>query len=405
MLAHILRFKIPGPVMLLSLGHGATHWVAATIYILLPLIKEEFGLSYLQAGLFLTVFHASSFAANFASGIAVDMTGRRIAVQIASLILGGVAILGFGLSGVYVVLCAMVGLIGAAVQSWHPGALSYLATEYPARRGYVLAIHALGANAGDAVAPLAAGILLLWLNWQSTALVSAAPALLMAVVLALTMLRRDAPEGDGRRRGMSMGAYLSGYFALLRDRGVMGLTMTAGMRTMAQVGLFTFLPLYIADVMHQSTVFMGATLMTMQLAGMVSAPVAGVWSDKIGRQPIVFGALALTSAMILVLTFVGDPTVYVAGISLMGFFLFAIRPVVQGWMMDLVPSEFAGSATSLMFGVQSILGAFTPVIGGLVADRYGLVAVFYMLAAIMLLANVFVVMLPRSADGRSGVSP
>ncbi len=395
-LSSITKFKIPGPVLLLSCGHGATHWVAATIYILLPMIKEQFGLSYAQAGLFLTVFHISSFAANFASGIAVDMSGRRVAVQIASLIVGGMAIVGFGLTGVYFVLYAMIGFIGAAVQSWHPGALSYLASEYPTRRGYVLAIHALGANAGDAVAPLVAGILLLWLNWQTTAFVAAVPAFIMAALLAVTLLRSDAPSGDGGKRGMTLAVYLSGYVALLRNRAVMGLTMTAGLRTMAQVGLFTFLPLYIADVMHQSTVFMGTTLMAMQLAGMFAAPIAGHWSDRAGRLPIVFGALALTSVMILGLTFVADPTVYVAGISLMGFFLFAIRPVIQSWMMDLVQPEFTGSATSVMFGVQSLLGACTPLLGGFVADSYGLVTVFYMLAGIMIFANVFVVMLPRS---------
>ena len=35
--------------------------------------------------------------------------------------------------------------------------------------------------------------------------------------------------------------------------------------------------------------------------------------------------------------------------------------------------------------------------GGLVADRYGLVAVFYCLAGIMLFANVLVVLIPKRA--------
>jgi sugar phosphate permease len=80
------------------------------------------------------------------------------------------------------------------------------------------------------------------------------------------------------------------------------------------------------------------------------------------------------------------------GISLLGFFLFSIRPVVQSWMMDLVPSRFAGSATSLMFGTQAILGALAPILGRLIADSYGLVTVFYCLA-IMLFANILVLMI------------
>ena len=387
-------------MFLLALGHAATHWTAATVYILLPLIKDSLGLTYAQAGFFLTVFHICSFLANFASGIAVDMSGRRVLVQIVALVMGGLATFVFGLTSIYVVLCLMVGFMGAAVQAWHPGAISYLAEHYASRRGYVLSIHAMGANAGDAVAPMVAGILLTWLTWNTTALVNAVPALLTAGILAVTLLPKDRPASRGGEP-MSIKRYFAGYWALLRDRAVLALTMTAAFRTMAQVGLFAFLPLYIADVMKASTVFMGAALMTIQIGGFIAAPLAGIWSDRIGRRPIVFGALGLSTIVLVLLTFIGDPTVYVAAISVLGFFLFAIRPVVQSWMMDMVPGEFAGSATSLMFGVQAILGAIAPILGGVIADRYGLVVVFYVLAGIMFFANILVLFVPRESGRKA----
>ena len=64
-------------------------------------------------------------------------------------------------------------------------------------------------------------------------------------------------------------------------------------------------------------------------------------------------------------------------------------------MMDLVPTNLSGSATSLLFGTQSLLSIAVPPIGGVIADRYGLTAVFYFLAATMLVANVLVYLLPR----------
>ena len=73
---------------MLSLGHGATHWITGTLYILLPLIKDSLGLTYAQAGFFLSVYHVSLFAANFVSGIAVDVSGRRVLVQVVALLLG-----------------------------------------------------------------------------------------------------------------------------------------------------------------------------------------------------------------------------------------------------------------------------------------------------------------------------
>jgi len=330
---------------MLSFGHGATHWIAGTLYILLPVLKESLGLGYAEAGLFLTVFHACAFGANFVSGYAVDVSGRQVLLQVFALVGGALAIVVFGMSSAYLLLLAMAGLMGASNQAWHPGALAFLSARYPKNRGYALSIHAIGANIGDALAPMVAGALLVVATWRTTAMVGAMPALLGALALAVALLPSERPNDGEGPSGMSARSYLAGYWALLRDRAVTGLTLTAGFRTMAQTGLFTFLPLYIADVMERGTVFMGTAMMMIQIGGIVAAPLAGVWSDRIGRRPIVFGALGMSTLAIFALTMVKDQTLYVGCISLLGFFLFAIRPVVQSWMMDLVPPSFAGSAT------------------------------------------------------------
>jgi len=136
-------------------------------------------------------------------------------------------------------------------------------------------------------------------------------------------------------------------------------------------------------------------MMVLQLGGVVAAPVAGAVSDRVGRRPVVLAGLGASTVLIAVLTLIRDPLVYAAGVSLLGFALFAVRPVVHGWMMDLAPPGMAGSATSLMFGAQSVFSVVMPVLGGAVADRFGLDAVFYLLAASMLVANAVVVLLPR----------
>ncbi|MDA0655046.1 MAG: hypothetical protein O2912_01375, partial [Proteobacteria bacterium] len=62
---------------------------------------------------------------------------------------------------------------------------------------------------------------------------------------------------------------------------------------------------------------------------------------------------------------------------------------------------FRGSATSVMFGVQSFMNALILLCAGRLADEYGLVLVFYIIAGIILLANVLTFALPKSA-GRKG---
>jgi len=386
-----------GPAYLLSVGHGASHWITGTFFLLLPKIREEFGFSYAEISLIGTIYYIGSLSSNVIGGPAVDMTGRRIMFQVVSLFASGLALVGLGLSGNFVVIAAMGVFIAAANNLWHPAAMSFLSSEYPKNRAFVLSLHGVGSNVGEAVGPIAAGALLTWsvLGWQSAAYLNAAPALLTAVVFIVFLLAKDRPVDGGERRGVDFRTYINSVFAMIRDKAVVGLSIMAGFRSMAQSGLKLYLPFYIVDVLGLPYAYAGIGMTALLLGGMVASPIAGAYSDRIGRRAIISIALGASTVVIVALTFVGNATTYVVGISLLGFSMFAIRPVIQGWMMDLVPRRMAGSAISLMFSVQAFKAAITPLIGGVIADRYGLPAVFYFLGAVLLLANVVVFLLPK----------
>ena len=95
-----LHWSQQGPALMVGVGHGATHWVAATFYLLLPWIKETLQISYTNAGILVAVFHLASFLANFASGALTDITGKRVLIQSGSLTLGALALGGTSLAWV-----------------------------------------------------------------------------------------------------------------------------------------------------------------------------------------------------------------------------------------------------------------------------------------------------------------
>jgi MFS transporter, FSR family, fosmidomycin resistance protein len=65
-------------------------------------------------------------------------------------------------------------------------------------------------------------------------------------------------------------------------------------------------------------------------------------------------------------------------------------------MLEATPPNMGGTAIGLMFGMQSGAQAIAPILGGIVADRYGLMAAFYLLAATIILANVMVLWIPTT---------
>lgn len=390
-----LRMQGQSQVWLVSIGHGTTHWIMATFFVVLPFVSQDLGLSYAQAGLLVSAFYVSSFVANFVSGAAVDVTGRRVLFQVISLLLGAAAIVGFGLSDSFLALCAMIAVVGASNNLWHPAAISFLSERFAAHRGYVLSVHTMFASIGDALAPLAAGGLLALMTWQGTSILSAVPSLLAAAVLAMLLMRFDGAARGASRGGMDRATYLAGLLSLLRDKAVVGLALMAGFRSMTQTGVLMFLPLYLANDLQVSPILLGATLMAMQVGGLIAGPLAGILSDRIGRRPVVMAGLSTTTAVIVIATLVGDTVLFIACTSVLGFALFAVRPVIQSWMMDLVPPQLGASGTSLLFGTQSVLAMLTPVVGGIIADAHGLLAVFYFLAATVLVSNLGVIALPK----------
>ena len=384
------------PIVLVGMGHGATHWIAATFYLLLPALSTTLGLDYAATGLLVSVLHVAAFVANFGSGAVTDMTGRRVLLQVTSLVVGAGALALLGTSGGLLALVALVAVIGITNNLWHPPAISYLSSRFPGQRGWALSVHALGASVGDAIAPLAAGALLAWMTWGEVAAVSAQPVLVVALLLVLGLGRAPA-AGSAPRGGsgkMAGGDYLAGLKKVIRNRNVLGLCLMSAFRSMTQNGLLVFLPLYLANEMEVSPLVMGAALAALQLGGVVATPIAGRLSDRIGRRPVVLGGLGLSTLAIVVLTGLGSEVLFIAGVSVLGFALYAVRPVVHSWLMDMTPPELGGSATSLMFGAQTGLSILAPVLGGIIADAYGLTTTFYALAGSMLITNLLAWRLP-----------
>ncbi len=389
-----LQWKGQGPAFLVASGHAATHWVLGTFYVLLPYIAQDLGLTYAQAGGLVTVFHVSSFAANVGSGAVVDIRGRRVLVQSASLVVGAGSLMAMGLAEQAIWLIPLVVLIGITNNLWHPAAISYLSQYYPNNRGYALAIHTLGASVGDAVAPVVAGATLLWLSWQGTSSLVSLPVLGVAALLLIVLNSLDKENNRKAAEGSGLGDYFKSVRALVRDRAVIGLCAMAGFRSMTQNGLMVFLPLYLANVLKVSPVVLGLALMSMQIGGMIAGPVAGILSDRIGRQPVTLLCLTASTLFLAGLTLVDGIWLFVGVVSLLGLALFAVRPVIHSWALDLAPEHMSGSVVSLLFGSQSALSAMVPLVGGLIADQWGLAAVFYVLAGTLLVANVIVYFLP-----------
>ena len=380
--------------LLLALGHGATHWVLATIYVILPFVGQDLGLSFAQIGGLISIFHAASFLANAGSGAIVDITGRYLTAAWLSLVFGASGLFLFGFASDLILPVAAIVVIGITHNLWHPAAISLLSRTYPAARGFALSIHTLGASVGDILAPTCAGALMLVLSWQSTAMVNALPALIVGGIVAIL---GPSLFGGGRvdvERKADDASYLGALKALASDRSIVQLCIMAGFRSMTQNGLMLFLPLYLVNELKAGPMLVGIAMTGIQAGALISGPLAGAMSDKLGRKPVVLICLAGTSIMIAAMNTISQAEAFIAAACVLGFALFAVRPVIHGWALDLAPDRMSGSVISLLFGTQSAFTMLVPLVGGLVADQWGLAATFLLLTVTVMIASLMAVLVP-----------
>ena len=376
-----------GPLYLLAGCHASLHWVLATFYVLLPFIQQALSLNYAQTGLLASTVHFASFASNIPSGAIVDMTGRRVACQLTSLVCAALAMFVLGFSDSFVMVAMMTAVLAAMNTLWHPAAISYLSDHYREQRGLALSVHTVGASLGDALAPLSVGAIITVYGWQAATIAAAIPPCIAAVVV-LTLL---AP-GGGQRYADKPAAtrgfreYLRQLRAMLSSTIVWIICLLAGLRGMAQVGMRTFVPLYVVNELGATAVWVGATLLVFQGTGALATPVVGAASDRLGRAPVFMVGLASTAVFVWLLPSVSSLWLYTVLVGLVGASLLTLRPVIQGWALDQTPPELGGSAISVLFTMQAAFGMAVPIVGGLVADKYGLDTTFRVLALFAFIA-------------------
>lgn len=377
-----------------SLGHTVTDWFPNSLFIILPYLATDLGLTYSQVGVLMGWNYFTSFFVNLPGGLIVDVVGKTGLLLGLAVALTGLpyALLGFSTTYATALLC--ITFVGIGSNLWHPAALAFLARRYPDRKGLAMALHTMGGNVGSGCAPLAIGAALTVLVWRRVLLLNFVGGMLLGYVLWRLLRTVDTRPGEPGRPTLSLAEYWRAVRTMARNTSILLLCTLGGFRAMTSIGLLTFLPLYLAHELKYSPALLGACMTLVQGAGILASPVSGILSDRRGRRPILSTGLAVTSLLLVILAVFKLQLLFVATLAVLGFFLFSLQPVILAWMMDVAPAHLGGTTVSSLFGIQALFAGFSPAICGLIADRFGILSAFYFLAATVFVANVLVYLIP-----------
>ena len=175
---------------LVGLAHGSSHFFHLLLPPLFPWLISEFGFSYSELGLLVSVFFVVSGVGQALSGFLVDRVGARpilFGALLCFAVAGGVAGMAQGYNG----LLLAAALAGLGNAPFHPVDFTILNKRVsPQRLGHGFAVHGISGNLGWALSPVfMTGITTATGSWRIACVCG---GLLALLVLATMVWNRDA---------------------------------------------------------------------------------------------------------------------------------------------------------------------------------------------------------------------
>ena len=377
----------------LSSGHLATDLAQGSLPALLPFLKVEFDLSYTMASALVLAATISSSLIQPLFGLWSDARGALW------LLPAGVALAGVGMALAaaapsYPLIFVAVLAAGVGVAAYHPEGSKFASYASGTRRASGMSFFSVGGNIGFALGPVYASALILALGLKGGLLI-AVPGLVVAtgLVFMLRYLSGFAPDESPRAQRAAA--------AKTETRGLVLLLLVVGLRSVAHMGLFTFIPLWEIHNGHGEAY--GTLVLALFLfAGAVGTLLGGPLADRFGRRPVLRGSFIAATPLILVYVLVGGP-IGVAAVTLSGACVIGTFGVSLVMSQEYMPGR-VGMASGLSIGLAIGLGGVAALVLGALADTVDLETAVLATAIGPTLALAVSFLLPP-APGRRMVGP
>lgn len=377
-------------------GHTVVHWYLALFPFALPFLKEDLNLSSLQVASLTTVFMGVSGGLLLISGYVADTFRRRVRlILVSTIVVLGLAYLTMGSMETYGWALVAAALVGLALALWHPAAMGSLSLKFPDRRGMALSVHGVGASIGDSLGPPVVGALILIpaIDWRMALQFHFVPAALFAVLLWKGVGSVDGPErGDKHAAPPPFRTYLAGVKSIFSSAQAVAVLVSTALANMARLAVLTFLPIYLGETLGFSSFRLGVYLALLYVLGIVSQPVMGLLSDRIGRKAILVPSFGLMALLYLAIAYSGGGVLLAVVIAALGLFFYAILNITQTAVMDVADESVQASTMGVMGITSQPFVLASPILAGFLVDRYDIETAFIYAAAAGALATL--VMIP-----------
>ncbi|WP_199707273.1 MFS transporter [Teichococcus wenyumeiae] len=381
-----------GILLAVSAGHLMNDLMQSMIPAIYPILKVEFALSFSEIGLIQLAFQMTASILQPVVGLYTDRRPHPF-----SLVLG----MGFSLIGIlilawansYPILLLAVSLIGMGSSIFHPEASRVARMASGGRHGAAQSLFQVGGNAGQAIGPLLAALVVISRGQASIAwfsLVALAGMVVLGFVGRWYRERQRAPKAAGSVLPAKFPSGLVRRAILV----LVALTFSKNVYTASLSSYYTF---YLIDsfgvTVQQAQFYLFAYLASVAAGTILGGPLG----DRFGRRTILWISILGPLPFVLALPYVGLGMTCAFTI-IIGLLMSSAFPAILVYAQELLPGK-VGLVSGIFFGLAFGLGGIGAAVLGAVADATS-IRLVYQLCALLPLVGLLVVLLPDLSKAR-----
>lgn len=378
-----------GALLILGLGHLVTDLSQGGLPVLLPFIRESFGLTYAAAGAVLMTSNLTSSIVQPVFGYFSDRWGSSWLLPVGIL----TASLGFsslGFVSEFWALLAAVFVSGLGVASYHPEGFKAARFFTGEKRATGISIFAVGGNVGIALGPLLAVAGYGWLGLRGT-LLFLIPGLIAACTLLLSLGWLSKPQKAALEAGFA-GSKKGPRPLGRRWVPLLLLIFAVSVRSLIHMGIVAFVPFYFVDVLKAGAVTAGKMVTVFLMAGAAGTLIGAPIADRVGHKRFFVASMLIVGPLLWAF-------LTAQGMAAFGLLALAGAALVSSFSVTIVMAQHVlpdrlGMASGLMVGFAIGTGGIAATVLGSVADAWGVLRVLQITALLPVVGVMLALAIP-----------
>ena len=367
-------------------GHLVTDVNTGALPVFLPFIKESLSLSYTMTASIILIFNVTSSVIQPVFGYFSDRWSTRWLLPagpfVASL---GLGLLGFAPSYLWIAL--LISLSGIGQASYHPEGFKTMHFLAGTKKASANSLFIVAGNFGLAIGPFLATLFYKYHGLKG-ALWFCLPGVVIMVVFLLTSHwePKDTLPFTQAKPPNHPGSFRKNLFPITL------LLLVVMFRTVARLGLLTFIPFYVINVLHKDPLITGQYLSAFLLAGTLGSLAGGPLADRYGYKKTVLTSLSVAPIFLYLFLYTGGIWSLII-FAFSGLILVSSHAVTMAMGQSFMPDKL-GMASALMLGFSMGIGGIGTTILGWVADHWGLLLTLHIIFIMPFLAFLACLLIP-----------